>query len=797
MSPSTHLSSFPSAKRKRHNNDSDYDLEKSSPSPQSAYSSRASSASHAPMLRSPSPSPSPSRGARAHAYAPPPRRPWCQCSPRAGGRIFSLALISTVVLFMLALTRQHYASIRSVETGEMKPPPPPHVWEAFPFLQRYHGGVRALVPREKNVPEYPAREDTKEEVGEEEKEPVKRTIPMDDVPFDPYPGDGPEPCFVDAEKRVRVPAVRAFPGVPKGMPDHIFGSYDIFGLRNDVCFERYGRLGPYGLGYSKKKGGSGSGMDGDREGADKVWEGADYVDYRKVHWADAQRRCEDANRHRLRPSRKGPNHFYQTMAVGGPEDEPPIFKSAEGRGNVTGMGEDGRQTFRASDRAETLLPRTAVVIRTWHDYDYDAEDLFFLRSLVHELALQTGGAYTVHFLIHVKDDNLQIWAEDEVYQRVLNASLPAEFRGMGTLWSERQMSLIYGGLHESHYRDLPVHGAYRSTWQPVTYFARQHPEYDFFWQFEMDMRYTGHWFHLLDRVGSWAKAQPRKGLWERNARFYVPAEHGTWEDFSHMVRVQTEHGTASKGNIYAALAHNPDVPAGVKEEMASAGKPEKPVWGPEPPVNDELDSKDDVRPPGSEKADKGTWGVGEEADLVVFNPLFDPAGTGWLLAEDVTGYNTSQGLPPRRAAINTFGRYSRKLLMRMHGDTVFGRKSMFSEMWPASCALHHGFKAVYAPHPVYIDRVWPTGYLARVFNGGRNGASGGARSSVFTEERQHHFLGTSWYYHAGFAPNVWKRWMGYRVDADGGERYEVEGEGRMCLPAMLVHPVKQVDLVFE
>lgn len=51
--------------------------------------------------------------------------------------------------------------------------------------------------------------------------------------------------------------------------------------------------------------------------------------------------------------------------------------------------------------------------------------------------------------------------------------------------------------------------------------------------------------------------------------------------------------------------------------------------------------------------------------------------------------------------------------------------------------------------------------------------------------------------------------MGYRVDGEGGEEWEVspvdagvggkegQGEGRMCLPGMLLHPVKQVDLVFE
>ncbi len=81
-------------------------------------------------------------------------------------------------------------------------------------------------------------------------------------------------------------------------------------------------------------------------------------------------------------------------------------------------------------------------------------------------------------------------------------------------------------------------------------------------------------------------------------------------------------------------------------------------------------------------------------------------------------------------------------------------------------------------------------------NGGRNGASGGARTSVYGG-REHNFKGTTWFYDAGFAPNLWRRWLGYKVDNDGGEQEELAGEGRMCLPGVLLHPVKGVGMVVE
>ena len=334
-----------------------------------------------------------------------------------------------------------------------------------------------------------------------------------------------------------------------------------------------------------------------------------------------------------------------------------------------------------------------------------------------------------------------------------------------------------------------MYGNYRSTFMPMQYFAHKHPEYDFYWHWEMDVRYTGHYYELFDKTGTWAKEQPRKGLWERNARFYVPSEHGSWEDFKHMVRIQTEHGTSSKNNMFSRLG-----PVDPRQGRISVAKP---VWGPEPPTWDDVNIENDPKPPTTYDKDKYEWGVGEEADLITFNPLFDPDQTGWGLAEDVTGYNITGGLPPRRTAIITSVRLSRRLLEAMHRETTFKHRTMFSEMWPSSCALHHGLKAVYAPHPVFIDRKWPTDYLAAIFNGGRNGASGGSRTTPFSDEREHNFLGVSWYYRTGFPADLWKRWLGYKVNNDGGEEWEMAHEGRMCLPPMLLHPVKEADLVFE
>jgi hypothetical protein len=788
--------------------DNDSDV---SATPSSEYSSRQSSGSYdtnpnniesrplAPNGRSPKAHRRTQSRSKFSAYS--------YRNPRACTRYFGLAIASTLLFFVWFLFSSSWDSARITELGLHKSPPPPPVWESFPFLKRYHGGIRTLVRRDQNVPEYPTKQDIEPDLPVEE---IKKEAPVersqgahiaDSSKFNPYPAYSSdaylnehaavETCYLDANDTIQIPGLRAYKGVTEGMPENVLGSYEVLGLRNDVCFERFGRLGPYGLGYSKRSGGTGAGMEGDREGIEQIWKNTPEVDYREVQWADVMHRCLEKNKARFTAAEKTGDSSFQTMAISKRGVPYPGVRPKPYEPKITNT-----TVLETPDAApKKLLHRTAVLIRTWWDYKYDDEDILYLRALISELSVASGGEYQVHFLIHVKDDNKQIWADEKVYAEVLENALPAEFAGMGTLWSERQMGLIYGGMFDSKFRDLPVHGAYRSAYMPVTYFAHQHPEFEYFWNWEMDVRYTGHYYHLFEQVSKWTAAQPRKGLWERNSRFYVPSVHGPWEDFKHMVRVQTEHGTNNQANRWSShLPPNPHMPE------TKVQKPESPIWGPDLPGDyPDIEIDEALKPPHSMSEDTvgQEWGVNEPADLIVFNPLFDPDQTNWLLAQDVTGYDKTHGLPPRRAAINTSGRLSRRLLETMHREQTHFRHTMFTEMWPATVSLHHGLKAVYAPHPVFIDRRWPTQYLSAIFNNGRNGASGGAKLSVFSEERQHNFLGTTWYYNAGFAGNLWKRWLGYKVDGDGGEEEEVSGEGRMCLPGMLLHPVKQVDLVQE
>ena len=335
-------------------------------------------------------------------------------------RWLCLALFSTLVLFIVALFRFTLASsVLNVNLPISRPPPKPPVWESFPFLKRYQGGLRNLGPRGSQKAEYPG--DGSEELGLQadaetagqqlQARAEKSTLSFSSLGYNPYPdysspayvsqyGEKRE-CFLDDDETVRIPGVQHYPGVPQGFPDAAIGSNEVIGIKDDVCFDRFGRLGPYGYGYSVRKGGIGAGLEGHREGAERVWEDNPPVDFRKVDWSVAQNRCIAANDHRFKDLPEPRPNTFLSMPVGVPWMNRPTSPPAD-------VHKQKGKPKTGTDR----LPRTAVVVRTWSDFHYTPEDILYLRSLISELSLQSGGEYVVHLLVHVKDVDLPIWSDE-------------------------------------------------------------------------------------------------------------------------------------------------------------------------------------------------------------------------------------------------------------------------------------------------------------------------------------------------------------------------------------------------
>ncbi|KAK3378097.1 hypothetical protein B0H63DRAFT_547797 [Podospora didyma] len=531
--------------------------------------------------------------------------------------------------------------------------------------------------------------------------------------------------------------ILVFKGRPKAFPEPGFGTYDDLGIDQNLCYERETRLGQYGVTPVTKKDGS-------------------TLDWDNVDWGKLQRECREKNQARFATSGP-PNNFidpddvkadlkYEKFEPSGKMKIPKRHAAHVRRQHVPGVGPAVTNTSMVASE-----PRTALLLRSYTGKEYTDNDKQAIRSLITELSLRTGGEYEVFLFVHVRDES-DIWSSDEAYEKIVQSTAPKEFWNITILWNQQSIDKLYTKLPDKARR---VHNG---QFLPVQIFMQQHRQFDYVWNWEMDSRVMGHHYDVINKLGEFAKKQPRKGLWERNERFYVPSFYG---DFNTRFRATVERLTAGS-SIWGA----PDIPV------------VKPM-GPKPPVP-------------SPDQDRYEWGVGEEADLITLAPMFNVINSGWVMRNQVWGYrndNFPWGKLPRRATIITQVRVSRKLLDIMHAEDLRGNH-VASEMVTQTTALLHGLKAVYAPMPVFFDRPWDGAQLARWFNGGPKSASGGFGSAMGWGQEAR-FQGSSWYYRALPPQRLYNNWMGYEDTGIGGAGWE-KNNGRPCLPAMILHPIKEV-----
>ena len=319
------------------------------------------------------------------------------------------------------------------------------------------------------------------------------------------------------------------------------GSFEAVGLDGSVCFDRYSRLGPFG-----------------QSGAVSLVGEPDL--------GQVQNQCLERNSDRYADARA-------------PDVRPGVQATHA-------IGSHSRSALEHDTEGPSHANRTAVLIRAWEDYDYEENDIVSIRSLVSELALQSGGEYHV-FLFVMLMEGADI--KDEALYDKKMAAIPKELRSMTIFWSEKLSEELYPNV--GHYQVV------KSQFMPVQWFMSTHPEFEYVWNHELDARYIGHHYHFIEKVVDFARKQPRKYLWERNARYYIPSAHGSYEEFFN--------------NSNQQIKNSPYV---------------KPIWGSQYIPSAEAEGP---QPPGPLEADNFEWGVGEEADFISLLPMWDPHRTVW------------------------------------------------------------------------------------------------------------------------------------------------------------------------
>jgi hypothetical protein len=270
----------------------------------------------------------------------------------------------------------------------------------------------------------------------------------------------------------------------------------------------------------------------------------------------------------------------------------------------------------------------------------------------------------------------------------------------------------------------------------------------------MDSRFTGHSYQFLEKSVNFAKKQPRKYLWERNAYLYIPGTHGSWQEFMNTV----DSSMKGRSSVWGAKSIPEITPVGPKPAVPT-------------PEDDEY-----------------KWGVGEEADLITFLPIFDPVDTSWVFTKKLWGISEDV---PRRASPIAMGRISRTLVQKMHDVQAQQGIGLVSEMTAPSLALWHGLKAVHVPHPVYVDGKWTPKELGRILNPGQPEKINGGSDSIWNwDHRWDHILYRLTYmFSTQTAEDFYRRWLGYPIDPNqftDGSFVSLESLAKVCYVANIL-----------
>lgn len=501
-----------------------------------------------------------------------------------------------------------------------------------------------------------------------------------------------------------VPDAVVFRGKSEAFNNPTMGSYNVLQMDSMLCFERETWLGPYA---TKKK-----------------THNEHVVDWENIDWKALQDNCYKNNADRFERLKK--RHDQVIRRDGSekrPRGVPSLPAPAEAAESEVVETETGLQKrgFPFLNKGPPPKSRTALILRAYSGKKYTENDKQNIRALITELALRSGGEYEVFLLLQIKDGR-------PLTKESAHADLPKEFWDLAVVWNDEQMAELYPLI------PADVNKVHVSQWFSVQKFALDHPKFDYYWNWELDSRFTGHHYDLLEKLVAFADKQPRKGMWERNERYYIPSVHG---DYDTTFRTSIEQ------------AYGNDI-----------------VWGPA-----KLDGVTPVgpKPPVSNpKHDNYKWGVGEETDYISLGPMFNPVNASWVDLNAVWGYAGYEGTP-RRATIGTQSRCSRKLLLAMHEETRKGNH-IGSEMTPQSVALLHGLKAVFAPIPMFFDRAWSGESLNKWFNPGPKGESGSTMMTAYGWGLESRFEGSTWYYRTTLPMKLYNNFLGWEDSGIGGEK---------------------------
>ncbi|KAK0537291.1 hypothetical protein OC834_000863 [Tilletia horrida] len=206
--------------------------------------------------------------------------------------------------------------------------------------------------------------------------------------------------------------------------------------------------------------------------------------------------------------------------------------AAGGVGGGAGVKEDYKSKTKFSTTPQTK--RTALVMRSYEGYPWREDDILNLRALISELSLNNPNTpYDIRILVEVKGRHLAVFTSEWDRLKVLRSSVPREFWGLVELWTEDEMCALYPGLTGKFLNDMFPQSSYRACLMALQKFYLDHPEYDYVYNWEMDVRYIGNYLDFMEGIEEYSRKEPlHVGMDKYDTWFVrnVTASENNWAD---------------------------------------------------------------------------------------------------------------------------------------------------------------------------------------------------------------------------------------------------------------------------
>ena len=348
--------------------------------------------------------------------------------------------------------------------------------------------------------------------------------------------------------------------------------------------------------------------------------------------------------------------------------------------------------------------RTALVLRSYEGYPWREDDILNLRALISELSLNNPNTpYDIRILVEVKNRDLSVFTSEWDRYRVLVSSVPREFWGLVDFWTEKELEVLYAGLPGRFINNMIAQTSYRSCLMALQKFWLDHQEYDYVYNWEMDVRYIGNYLDFFEGIEEYSRREP-----------LVPGmnKYDTW---------YVRNVSKSESNWLSPPLETSGM--GEEADMITLG-----------PIFD---------PRGSGwywTHDVQNYPRGRDTDR--------RASIG-------TNMRLSRGL---LEAMNVVNAEAKKSLhceawpttLVLHSQMERSEDHSFYPTAGFTYSLPLPFKGVFAPHPIYFRHEWDPRELERLLN----------RQNFYMKKNENLHKDSSFYYHSQHSKELYMGWKG-------------------------------------